>query len=63
MLAHALDVGYRASESMLSSYLQQAFSMLASSLQLSLRLFSELERINFADQVCPLGDDISFCPP
>jgi len=63
MLAHALDVGYRASESMLSSYLRQAFSTLASSLQVSLRLFSELERINFADQVCPLDGDTSFCTP
>jgi len=63
MLAHALDIGYRASESTLSSYLQQAFSTLASSLQVSLRLFSELERINFADEVCPLGEDASFCTP
>ena len=63
MLAHALDVGYRASKTMIFSYLQEATKTLASYLQASLRLFSELQRINFADETCPLDGDTSFCAP
>ena len=62
LLAHTLDVGYRSGERVLSFFLQEAVSTLGSFLETASRLFAEMQRIEFTDEVCPLDGNTDFCP-
>ena len=62
MLAHALDAAYRASESGLLDYLEEATMALRTSIETATAMFRELSRIELTETVCPI-DGTALCPP
>jgi len=63
ILANTLAIGFRASERRLSDYLTEAVQSLAASLETAVRLFTDLERIEFPLKECPTDDSTQFCSP
>lgn len=61
LLAHSLDVGYRASEASLLQYLEEAVGTLRTSLDSAIHLIQELHRIQFTETICPT-DGTALCP-
>jgi cysteine-rich repeat protein len=59
-LSHALAIGYRSGEGVLSQYLDEAFTALTGAIDTALQLFGELQRVEFTDQLCPL-DATALC--
>ena len=62
VLGNTLAIGYRSGERVLSDYLSEAVQTLAQSLETAVRLFTNLERVEFATEECPLNDDV-LCTP
>ena len=59
-LAHALDAGYRTAGGTLSSILTELVRTLASSLETAVRLFEDLQRVQFPERTCPI-DGAPLC--
>jgi len=60
ILGNTLAIGYRAGESIMNTYIEEAVQTLSLSLESAVQLFTDLERINFATEECPL-DDSTLC--
>lgn len=61
LFAHTLDAAYRASEGTLLQYIEEAVSALRSMLASALQLYSDLQRVQLTETVCPI-DGSPLCP-
>ena len=58
ILSNSLAIGYRAGERILDEYLEEAVQALVHSLESAVQLFTDLTRVNFATEECPLDGSV-----